>query len=128
MTRDDHGAAVLVMLIDGFLEYVVECVDLTLHRAAVLEIDEGIFRHIEDIARGNYIGLAEVHYRIAIRACVRFIEHLDAFAVMPLATPFFEIGIGRDGLRWRFGSLHSDLHVVLRDEGSTMGRVAKETG
>src|SRR5665213_1049218 len=55
VARNNHRAAILVMLITGLFEDIVERVDLPLDRAAVLDINERISGRIENIAGGDHV-------------------------------------------------------------------------
>src|SRR5882762_10677939 len=67
MAGDDHRAAFHVVGRNRHLPQAVQSLDHTLETPSVLQIDDGIFRWIENIARADDVGVTKEYDAVAVR-------------------------------------------------------------
>src|SRR5258708_5446439 len=107
------------MLENGAVEDGVECVDFTLNGTAIGDVDEGVWRGVENVAGDDDVGSPEVDDAVAVRGGVRHVEHLDAVAVVEHALAVGEIsidrpGTGRSGWILAQRAVHAGRDVLMR--------------
>ena len=71
VTWNDHRPEIFVMLIQRTVQDKVERLDFALNASAPRQIDVWIMLVVEDIAGGDYIGLAEMNDHVTVGRCVR---------------------------------------------------------
>ena len=97
MTGHDERAAFHHVLDDGDVENPVECIDGALNAAAAREVDDGILRHVEEIARDHDIRSAEVDDAVAIGVRRLGVRDNHAFAVDEVQLLLVaEVGLARN--------------------------------
>src|SRR5438034_3837761 len=80
MAGDDHCAPFHVLGRNRHLPQAVQSLDHSLKTAPVLQVDDGIFGGIENIARADDVGTPEKYDAVAVRGR-RLMEYLDRFTV-----------------------------------------------
>src|SRR5438552_16597181 len=80
MPGDDHRAPFHVVGRNRHLSQAVQSLDHSLKTPSVLQVDDGVFRGIENIARADDVGTPEKYDAVAVRGR-RLMEYLDRFTV-----------------------------------------------
>src|ERR1019366_7378903 len=123
MTRNHQRAAFLLRGRDRDLENATQRVEKTLNTAAALQVDHGIARSYEKIARADYVRAAEKDYAVAVAMGGLLMNDLYRLVV---EKEFFGVGDesgrgpGRGG-PWRSlsrGGAHTVQHVLVRENFS----------
>ena len=125
MSRNDHGAAILVVHVDGLVENKIERLNLALQASAVLYVDERILRGGEDVTCGNNVGTPEVHNAIAVCTCILQGEDLHRFAIVVFPAAVFKVSVaGRSG-RGRLLPPHMRLNILMADNRRPLACIGK---
>src|SRR5438093_10196130 len=86
MAGNDHRAAFHVVGRNRHLSQAIQSVDHTLKTASLVQVDDGIFGGIENIARADDIGAPEKYNAVAVPR-PRLMEYLDRFTVTGEVLP-----------------------------------------
>ena len=125
MSGNDQRATFLVVFVDGFVKNVVQCRNLSLHGAAILDVDERILSCCKDVTRDDDIGSAEMHDAIAIRDRIRLEKDFNRFSVLKLPSSPRQKRVAGPARRGCTGHAHTVLNSLIPDNGRSLTRVGE---
>ena len=117
MAWNDQRATLSFVQENGPVEDIIQGFDLALNAAAVFDVDKRKLNRVEDITRGDNIGLPELNNAVAIGDRVRFAKNLDRVPVVIFPPAIVEKRVARPTRLGQFRLHHASLHVLLSDDG-----------